>query len=191
MYSDVLWKVDTKEKELYLTFDDGPTSKVTDLTLDILKDFDAKGTFFCIGKNVKKHPKIFKRISREGHAIGNHTFDHLKGWKTKNSEYVKNVMKCDDLVGSLLFRPPYGKIKRAQINILKEHFKIVMWDVLSEDYNSDLTPKDCFKMVEKQAGRGSIVVFHDSKKASKNLIKALPKILELFKNQGYKFKTLN
>ena len=189
-YSELIWKVETDDKDLYLTFDDGPTKGVTEWTLDLLKEFDAKATFFCIGKNVEKQPEIFERIKQEGHAVGNHTYDHIKGWTSRNFDYMKSVMKCDDLVQSPLFRPPYGKIKKNQIKGLKERFKIVMWDVLSEDYNPSLSADSCFNKVEKHVGKGSIIVFHDSKKAYKNLQVLLPKVLRYYKNQGYSFKSL-
>ena len=189
-YPELIWKIHTDNKELYLTFDDGPTKQITEWALDILKEFDAKATFFCIGKNVKKRPDIYERIKQEGHAVGNHTYDHKKGWSSGNFDYMKSVMKCADLVQSHLFRPPYGRIKKAQIKGLKERFKIVMWDVLSEDYNSALSADYCFNKVEKQAGKGSIIVFHDSKKAHKNLQELLPRVLKYYKNLGYSFNSL-
>lgn len=189
-YPNLIWRVKTVERELYLTFDDGPTPYITKWVLDQLGEYNAKATFFCLGKNVKEHPSIYKRILKEGHAVGNHTFDHKNGWNTKSYDYMRNVMKCKNWVDSDLFRPPYGRIKKAQIKRLKERFRIVMWDVLSEDYNSSLSGEKCKNIVLKQAKNGSIIVFHDSKKASKNLKKALPEILKHFSNRGYQFKAL-
>ncbi len=189
-YPHLTWRIETEKKELFLTFDDGPTPYVTKWVLDILKEYKAKATFFCIGKNVKNHPIIFNRILREGHRIGNHTYDHKNGWSTKNFNYIKSVMKCDKYVSSDLFRPPYGRIKKTQIKRLKEHFKIVMWDVLSEDYNQKLSSEKCAEIVNQQAKEGSIIVFHDSRKAMKNLKKCLPLVLENFSRQGYSFRTI-
>ena len=190
-YPELLWKVDTAEKILYLTFDDGPTESITDWTLDLLSDHKAKGTFFCIGKNVKKLPQVYRRILSEGHAVGNHTYDHKKGWESKNFDYMRSVMKCANYVDSELFRPPYGRIKKTQIKSLAKRFKIVMWDVLSEDYNAALSGEKCFEKVLHQSGAGSIIVFHDSKKAAKNLQRTLPMVLEHYGNLGFRFKSLS
>lgn len=190
-YPDLLWRIHTDDKELFLTFDDGPTPYVTKWVLDQLKEYQAKATFFCLGKNVKNHPTIFKRILKEGHIIGNHTYDHKNGWSTQNFKYIKNVMKGSTYIYSDLFRPPYGRIKKTQIKALKSKFRIVMWDVLSEDYNHGLSGKSCAEKVIKQSKNGSIVVFHDSRKASKNLKVALPIVLKFFADNGYKFKAIS
>ena len=189
-YSDLLWRVKTDRKELYLTFDDGPTPHVTKWVLDLLNEYNAKATFFCVGRNVKNHPVIYRRILKEGHKIGNHTFDHKNGWHSANYNYLKDVMKCDELVQSELFRPPYGRIKKNQIKRLKSRFRIVMWDVLSEDYNSKHSGDHCAGIVKKQAKSGSIIVFHDSRKAARNLKSALPIVLEHFTGLGYTFRSL-
>ncbi len=158
--------------------------------LDLLKQFDAKGTFFCVGDNVVSHPEIYTRIISEGHSIGNHTQNHLNGWKTNSLTYYKNVLECGNHVKSNLFRPPYGRITPRQLKTLKARYKIVLWNILSGDYNQQLSEEDCLSNVVGQARSGDIVVFHDSLKAAKNLKFALPKTLEHFKNQGFSFLSL-
>ena len=190
-YPELLWRIPTEEKTLYLTFDDGPTPYITKWVLNQLKEYKAKATFFCLGKNVKNHPSIYRNIIKEGHAVGNHTFDHKNGWNTKTYDYLKSVIKCNTYVSSDLFRPPYGRIKRNQIKGLKGKYKIVMWDVLTEDYNQSVPAYKCVQTVLDQAKNGSIVVFHDSKKAEKNLKKCLPEILYHFDRLGYAFKAIN
>lgn len=189
-YPDLIWRIPTSQKEIYLTFDDGPTPFVTKWVLDQLRLYNAKATFFCLGKNVKEHPVIYKNILKEGHAVGNHTFDHKNGWKSNNFEYIRNVLKGSVWIRSDLFRPPYGRIKKAQIKKLKDRFRIVMWDVLSEDYNSSISSEKCFHTVRNQSRNGSIVVFHDSRKAQKNLKKILPEVLAYFSERGYLFKAI-
>lgn len=191
--NQLLWNLSRKEKTIYLTFDDGPIPIVTPFVLETLKKFSAKATFFCIGDNIEKHPDIFLQIKAEGHAIGNHTFNHLKGWITKDEDYVSNVLKCQRLTQTNLFRPPYGRIKKSQIKSIKAHLphlNIVMWDVLSGDFDLDLSPQKCLQNVIKYTGNGSIVVFHDSLKAQTRLEYTLPRALEHWTNQGFKFKTL-
>jgi peptidoglycan/xylan/chitin deacetylase (PgdA/CDA1 family) len=192
-YPSLLWNKTRSEKIIYLTFDDGPIPDVTDFVLNTLKSFKAKATFFCIGDNISKHPAIFERVIMEGHQIGNHTFNHLRGWSTSNEKYLNNFNECQDLTHTNLFRPPYGRIKKAQIKALKlQHptLKIIMWDVLSGDFDIKLKPHSCFENVIKYAQNGSIIVFHDSKKAWERLEYALPKVLKHFTDQGYKFGTL-
>jgi len=189
-YPDLIWRMPTEKKELYLTFDDGPTPYVTKWVLDLLKEYNAKATFFCIGKNAKNHPILFKRILREGHCIGNHTYDHSNGWNSTNYRYIKSVMRCDKYVPSNLFRPPYGRIKRAQIKRLRERFDIIMWDVLSEDYNQNLSPEECADIVQDQSKNGSIIVFHDSRKALRNLKYVLPNVLKNFSQKGFTFRSI-
>jgi len=186
-YPNLIWRFPTEEKQLFLTFDDGPTPYITKWVLDQLKEYNAKATFFCIGKNVKNHPIIYKRILKEGHSVGNHTYDHKNGWETKNFDYIKSVMRASKVIDSDLFRPPYGRIKKAQIKRIKERFRIIMWDVLSEDYNQSISAIKCIEKVNSQVKNGSIIVFHDSRKASKNLKVALPAVLDICTQKGYKF----
>ena len=187
---DMLWNIDSETKELFLTFDDGPTPRLTEWVLDILSSFEAKATFFCLGKNVEQFPEIYQRIIDEGHVVGNHTYDHPNGWKTKDSSYCNNVKQCSELVDSKLFRPPYGKISRSQHTVLKDDYTIVMWDVLSGDFDLSITPEKCLGNVISNSSKGSIIVMHDSLKAEKNLRYALPKMLDHFTSDGFMFKNL-
>lgn len=190
-YPKCIWDIPSVEKNIYLTFDDGPTPKVTDWVLDELTKYKAKATFFCIGKNAVENPELFARITDEKHTIGNHTFSHSNGWKTKEYTYLKDVIKCQQVVKTKLFRPPYGKLTRVQTNSIHKKFKIVMWDVLSADFDTTITPEKCLQNVLKNTSKGSIVVFHDSKKAEKNLKVALPKMLKHFSELGFEFKAIN
>lgn len=189
-YPELTWRILSNEKSLFLTFDDGPTPGVTDWVLDKLKEYNAKATFFCIGRNVMKYPMLFRRLRKEGHSIGNHTFDHKKGWTAGNYDYIRNVMKCHEIVPTDLFRPPYGRIKKVQIKLLLGKFRIIMWDVLSEDYNRKISPEKCFQNVVKQANAGSIIVFHDSLKAERNVKETLPRLLAHYQNLGFNFKAI-
>ncbi len=181
---------------IYLTFDDGPIPQVTPWVLSILEKYKAKATFFCIGDNCKKHTGILKQIIEEGHSIGNHTFNHLNGWKTNTSLYIKNVIKAEEVIGflknrSLLFRPPYGKLTTKQSKILqKKGYKIIMWDVLSADFDISVSEEKCLKNVIKNIRPGSIVVFHDSLKAEKKLRYTLPKVLEYVSDKGWKCEAI-
>ncbi len=188
---NLIWSVKTDKREIFLTFDDGPIPVVTPWVLEILKQYNAKATFFCVGDNVKKNSSVYDQVKAEGHKIGNHTMNHLNGWTNFNKTYFENIQKCNDLIHSDLFRPPYGKIKPTQINYLKKNYKIIMWDVLSKDYDEDLTGIQCFDRVKKNCKPGSIIVFHDSLKAEKRLRYALPKSLEFLRNEGYTFSTLS
>ncbi|MBY0244999.1 MAG: polysaccharide deacetylase family protein [Sphingobacteriaceae bacterium] len=193
LYPNLTWKGAKGYKTIYLTFDDGPIPEITDFVLEQLKTYDSKATFFCIGDNIKKYPAIFENIKKEGHSIGNHTFNHLNGWQTNNKTYFENFNLCQNLMQSNLFRPPYGKIKRKQIKDLRNHhpnLKIVMWDVLSLDFIKNQSPEDCYQNVIKHAQDGSIVVFHDSVKSAEKIKYALPKVLSYFSKQGYQFKSL-
>jgi len=183
---------------LFLTFDDGPISGPTEFVLEELEKFNAKATFFCIGDNICKHPEIFQRIVAEGHEIGNHTFHHLKGWGTSTEKYVDNVKLCQDQISSFqppaskkLFRPPYGRIRGKQIDHLKDQYKIIMWDVLTSDYAQSQSPEKCLRGSIRATRPGSIVVFHDSLKAEKNIRYVLPRYLQHFSGLGFTFKILN
>ena len=191
LFSWFVWRVPTKEKILYLTFDDGPIPVVTEFVLDELKNYNAKATFFCIGDNVRKNPEIFNRILNEGHAVGNHTYNHLNGWKSNNNNYFENVEKCDTLIKSKLFRPPFGKIKKSQYTHLVKEYKIVMWTVLTWDFLKNLDQRYTLKTVLSQTKRGDIVVFHDSLKAEHNIKYLLPKWLKYFADKGFVFEALD
>lgn len=191
LFPEIVWRVPTKEKTLYLTFDDGPTPDVTGFVLDTLDSYNAKATFFCVGKNVVANPELFETLSKRGHAIGNHTHYHLNGWDTDDELYFDNIAQCAEVVRSNLFRPPYGKISLSQMNFLKAKYKIVMWDVLSADFDTQLSPEKCLYNILHHAREGSIVVLHDSVKAAPNLKFALPRALEHFAHAGYQFKALN
>ena len=196
LYPTLTWRIRTQEKELFLTFDDGPFPGPTDFVLDQLKQYSAKATFFCIGDNVRKHPSLYERVVSEGHATGNHTFNHKNGWRTQHDQYVANVNECDAIMREFnpsyrpqLFRPPYGRIKRSQITLLKE-YSIIMWDVLSVDYNKNLSAEKCARNTIAATRPGSIILFHDSLKAEKNMRVALPRVLEHFTKEGYVFKAM-
>lgn len=199
MFPNYVWDIPTNDKTIYLTFDDGPTPKITNWTLNVLKEFDAKATFFCIGNNISKYPHIFQTLITEGHSIGNHTYDHIKGWKTKLVDYLDNIDKTEKIINSefklnnfqLLFRPPHGQITPHQgKKLLELNYKIIMWDVLSFDWEKDVSKETCLENVISHTTNGSIVVFHDSIKASKNMQYALPKVLEHFSKEGFIFKAL-
>jgi peptidoglycan/xylan/chitin deacetylase (PgdA/CDA1 family) len=175
---------------LYLTFDDGPHPVITETVLNILKKYNAKASFFCIGDNVAKYPDTYQRILSEGHTIGNHTYNHLNGWKTGDEEYLSNTRRASELIQSRLFRPPYGKIKMSQKRKLmygEMKMKIIMWSVLSGDFDKRLTPERCARYVIRSSKPGSIIVFHDSEKAAERMLFALPKVLEHFSALGYRF----
>jgi len=193
LYPKLLWNKPRSGNRIFVTFDDGPIPIVTPFVLNILKKHNAKATFFCIGDNVNKHPDIFEQVKKEGHAIGNHTYNHLKGWGTDNQVYVDNFLKADELIHSNLFRPPYGRIKRSQIRLLrkvKPELQIVMWDVLSGDYDASLKPEDILRKVLKHTRPGSIVLFHDSLKAFDRLEYVLPRVMEGWTRRGYEFGVL-
>jgi peptidoglycan/xylan/chitin deacetylase (PgdA/CDA1 family) len=191
LFPNFTWRIPTKERTLYLTFDDGPIPEVTPWVLEQLRKFQAKATFFCVGDNIRKHPQVFEQVKTEGHAVGNHTFNHLNGWLTDNIPYFHNVRHGASMVHTLLFRPPYGRLKPKQSQFLQRHYRIVMWDVLSGDFDTNISAEQCLANVLDNARRGSIVVFHDSLKAVEKLKYVLPRVLEYFNNKGYKFAALN
>ena len=187
------WKLtpeDSSQKVLYITIDDGPIPEMTPGTLDILKKYDAKATFFCVGENVEKYPDIFQRIIMEGHSIGNHTFNHLNGLRTKNSVYLENVQKADALINSNLFRPPHGRMKSRQSTILSKDRKIILWDILSKDYDKRISKERCWQNVYEYVIPGAVHVFHANLKAFENQRYALEKTLERFTLSGYEFKAI-
>ncbi len=180
------------KKVLYLTFDDGPIPEVTEFVLDSLEKYKAKATFFCIGDNIGKHPLIFKKVVDGGHSIGNHTFNHLNGWKTSTDDYLENIKRCDQQLPlqTDLFRPPYGRITKSQAKALLPARKIVMWDVLSGDFSLNISPVKCLSKTIQYSRPGSILLFHDSIKAKKNMEYTLPRVLDHFGNMGYEFRKL-
>ncbi len=193
LYPNFVWHKERSKRCIYLTFDDGPVPVVTPFVLDVLKKFNATATFFCIGDNIDQHSDIFNRIKAEGHAIGNHTYSHLKGWTTDDETYIANFKECQILTNTNLFRPPYGKIKGAQSSELKAQssgLKIIMWDVLSGDFDINLKPQKCLDNVIWHTENGSIIVFHDSLKAQPRLEFALPRALEYWTKKGFEFGVL-
>lgn len=186
----LIWQIPVTEKKIFLTFDDGPIPVVTPWVLETLKQYNAKATFFCVGDNVRKHPEIYDEILKQGHRTGNHTMNHMNGWTNFNKNYFQNIRECEEYVVSDLFRPPYGKIRPTQAARLKSNYNIIMWDILTHDYDMNETGENCFRRVEKNARPGSIVVFHDSLKAEKNLRYALPASLDYLSRQGYTFESI-
>lgn len=191
LFPNFFWRVPSNEKVIYLTFDDGPIPEVTPWVLDQLKQFNAKATFFCVGDNVRKYPEVFDTLIEDGHAIGNHTFNHLNGWGTDNIKYFHNVRNCARQVKSDLFRPPYGRLMPKQAQFLQRHYKIIMWDVLSGDFDPAISKDQCLYNVVSKAKEGSIIVFHDSEKAFEKLQDVLPKTLKHFQDLGYRFEALS
>lgn len=193
LYPGLTWRIPGREKILYLTFDDGPHETATPYVLDQLQRFGAKATFFCIGKNVATYPDIYQRILAEGHAVGNHTQHHVNGWKVSDEVYLNEVQLAATLIHSDLFRPPYGRIKRSQQKKLQNQYpqlQTIMWDVLSADFDEQLTGEACLGYVVYHSKPGSIIVFHDSAKAWNRMQYALPRVLEHFSKEGYVFKTI-
>jgi peptidoglycan/xylan/chitin deacetylase (PgdA/CDA1 family) len=178
------------EKEIYLTFDDGPVPEVTPWVLDTLGHFGVKATFFCIGKNIAAHPHLFERLKAEGHAVGNHTWDHPSGWKTTPRSYYRNVLACQQLTGTELFRPPYGRITNRQLAALGKRFKVVMWDVLAYDFEDRYSDKSRIAEVVRQVHPGSIIVFHDSVKCAERMRASMPIVVERLLSDGYRFAVL-
>jgi peptidoglycan/xylan/chitin deacetylase (PgdA/CDA1 family) len=190
LYPQLTWDIDKASRCIYLTFDDGPIPIVTPFVLNILKQYNAKATFFCIGDNIRKHPEIFDEVKAGGHAIGNHTYNHLKGWITDDKTYLDNFLQADELIGSSLFRPPYGRIKKSQTKLLKKarpELKLIMWNVLSGDFDTNLVPQKCLQNIVKNTVSGDIVLFHDSLKAFDRLEYALPRAMDYWASQGYTF----
>ena len=185
-----VWRLPQKEKTVYLTFDDGPIPEVTPWVLDLLKKYNIKATFFCVGDNVRKYPEVFKMVVSAGHSVGNHTFNHLQGFKVRSGKYVENVELADSYIRSNLFRPPHGHLRIRQGTKLSKKFRFVMWDVVTRDYNMKLSGEYVLNVVKRYARNGSIIVFHDSIKAEENMKYALPKAIEFLLSEGYKFEKI-
>lgn len=195
IYDSYVWNMPSKEKNIYLTFDDGPHPVATPFVLQQLRQYNALATFFCIGKNVISYPDIYRQIIVEGHVTGNHTYNHLNGWKTPNDRYMNDIALASREIDSNLFRPPYGRITSFQAKNLKpvmkgKDVKVIMWDVLSADFDTACTPQQCLSNVVLAAAPGSIIVFHDSEKAYPRLEYTLPRILKFYSEKGYQFKAL-
>ena len=184
------WRKNPSEKVIYLTFDDGPVPEVTPLVLDILDKYELKATFFCVGDNVQKHPEVYADILQRGHKTGNHTHNHLKGFSVTTQDYVENVQKATQYIDSKLFRPPYGRITRNQSKLLRPTFEIIMWDLITHDYNRKLSSSTILRNVKRYSRNGSIIVFHDSIKAKANVLAVLPLAIEYLRAEGYSFGVL-
>lgn len=198
IFPKYVWSIPNDEKKVFLTFDDGPTPEITEWVLAELRNYNAKATFFCIGDNIRKYPEIFQKVISENHSIGNHTFNHLKGWKTPTEDYIENAKLCQSEIENQkseirnLFRPPYGKIKSSQAKILRKMgYKIIMWDVISFDFDQTISREKCLENVLKNVESGSIIVFHDSKKAWHNLEYVLPKTLKFLNEKGFTCDKIN
>lgn len=191
LYPRQVWSLPETRKEIFLTFDDGPTPSITDWTLKELKKFGAKATFFLVGQNAEKYPDLIEAIRKEGHSIGNHTYKHLNGWSTNTNAYIKDILRCNEIVDSKLFRPPYGRITKSQTSIMLNRYQVVMWDVLSGDFDQTITKERCLKNVLNNTQAGSIIVFHDSVKAADRMQYALPRVLEYYAKKGFAFSPLS
>ncbi|MCE5330527.1 MAG: polysaccharide deacetylase family protein [Bacteroidales bacterium] len=189
-FGKTIWRKTPSEKVIYLTFDDGPVPEVTPQVLDILDQYNWKATFFCVGENVQKYPGLYHEVLQRGHKTGNHSFNHLKGFNHTTGGYVDNVNKASEYIDSKLFRPPYGRITKQQINVLKDKYQIVMWDLITYDYDKNLSAEQVFGNVKRNLRKGSIVVFHDSVKAKENVLTVLPKAIEFWEKKGYRFGVL-
>ena len=190
VFYKLVWNIPSPGKTVYLTFDDGPTPGVTPWVLKMLDVYDAKATFFCVGKNVKEYQEIYQQVIVKGHSVGNHTYQHLNGWKTNKRRYLLDVQKCARQINSRLFRPPYGRLRKVHFKVLKDQYSVIMWDVLSGDFDKRISNGRCLKNVVDKVKRGSIVVFHDSVKAESKLRYVLPKVLYELSERGYVFKAI-
>lgn len=190
IYPNQIWSYPASEKKIYLTFDDGPTPSITETVLGELKKYSAKATFFLIGQNAERSPELVSLIRREGHAVGNHTYGHVNGWQMSTKSYIKEVLKCGEVVQSKLFRPPYGRITRSQTRLMMQRYRVIMWDVLSGDFDTTLSKERVLKNVLKNTVPGSIIVFHDSVKAADRMQYALPRVLEYFSQRNFSFGKL-
>jgi peptidoglycan/xylan/chitin deacetylase (PgdA/CDA1 family) len=192
-YPNRIWKVKTTEKIIYLTFDDGPHPIITPEVLSLLEKYNAKASFFCIGNNVEKYQDVYASIVEAGHAVGNHTHNHLNGWKNEDEKYLKDVVRAADWIDTKIFRPPYGRMSAFQERLLSRtplELKTIMWTVLSGDFDINLSKEACYKNVRDRVDEGSIVVFHDSDKAAERMLYALPLVLEYYSKKGWRFEAL-
>ena len=190
LYPKAIWRMDPDEKAVYLTFDDGPVPEITPWVLDVLDRHEVKATFFMVGDNVGKYPETFRMVVERGHRIGNHTFNHIRGFEFPTGDYLANTDKANETMNTDLFRPPHGHMRRAQYHLLRKYYKIIMWDLVTRDYSKRVSREQVFGIVKKYARNGSIITFHDSLKAEKNMKYALPRSIGWLKEQGYAFKLL-
>jgi peptidoglycan/xylan/chitin deacetylase (PgdA/CDA1 family) len=190
LFKEAVWRFDETDQTVYLTFDDGPIPEVTPWVLELLREEDIRATFFCVGENVMKHPEVYQQILSDGHSVGNHTYNHWQGLKKGNREYFDNITKAGEFIHSDLFRPPHGWMKRLQYYRLKKHYRIIMWDLISCDYDARFSPTEVFRNITDFVRPGSIITFHDSIKARENLTEALPAAISWMKEQGYRFKSI-
>ena len=189
-YPSLVWEMPRDEKKIFLTFDDGPHPIITPKIIDLLRRYDAKATFFCVGRNVEANKDIFNMILKEGHSVGNHTYNHDRGWRTSTKDYIESVERANEHINSNLFRPPHGRIKYSQIRALQQKYKIITWTVISYDWDKSITSDDCYNNIIKNADSGSIIVFHDSEKAINNMLPALEKVLKYYKSKGFTFERI-
>jgi len=190
VYPGAHWRMSKKEKKIYLTFDDGPVPGVTTEALSVLRKSGVKATFFCVGENVQRHPEIFQQIVAEGHSVGNHTMHHIDGWKHSWFDYMRDVKECSALFQTKLFRPPYGHMRRSQFRTLARRCKVIMWDVLTYDFDKTYASEHCLELAISNSREGSIVVFHDSEKAKERMLYALPRYIEEMLSRGFTFAAL-
>lgn len=191
LFPDGVWEMNVREKNIFLTFDDGPIPEITPWVLDTLQEYDAKATFFCVGENAHKHPDLVERIREEGHSIGSHTYNHLNGWHTENTDYYRNVRKGAREVGSDLFRPPYGKLKFHQARFLSQHYRIIMWDILGGDFDPLLSGEQVYNNLIRNVVPGSILVLHDSLKSMEKVKYALPRFLDFCNEHGFNCSSID
>lgn len=190
LFSSKMWGFSRSEKSVYLTFDDGPDPQITPWILDFLHEQKLKATFFCVGENVLKYPHIFARIKQEGHSVGNHTMNHLKGTKTPLKSYIQNVEEADQLIQSTLFRPPYGRMTFRQTQFLKKRYKIIMWSWLSNDFNKKISPEYILKKAATQIQQGDIIVLHDNSKTAERIQLILPELIHIMAQKGFRIKRI-
>lgn len=190
LFPHIIWRVNGTKKQVFLTFDDGPTPNITPFILNLLNEYQAKATFFCIGEQVKKYPQQFQMIIDGGHAVGNHTFSHPKGWQTNTENYLQDVARCAEVFQSQLFRPPYGQLTPKQYKTLKKQYKIVIWEIMNGDFSAETSSDDCLKTVTKNISAGSVIVLHDKERIAEKIKDYLPKLMEFLSKEGYEFGVL-
>ena len=189
-FKDFVWKIPDTEKNIYITFDDGPHKEITTQVLDILNEYNAKATFFVLGKNAEKYPELIKQIRLSGHSIGSHAFSHINGWKQQTDNYLKDVEKSDQILNTPLFRPPFGKLKKMQANQLKKKYQLIYWTLMPGDFDEKVSGQQCLLRAIKNTKEGTIIVFHENEKAQENILYTLPLFLKHFSEKGFVFKSI-